>query len=85
MASSPGTYTDRIEENDQEMIMKNSFTAAAEAEQTLFESSGAHLMQGCIPGEMAPGFDCSQAACPAQPFWEKFMAAGQGKRSVQSC
>lgn len=55
--------------------MKNLFTVADEAEQTLFESAGAHLMQGRTPGEMAPGFYCSQTACPAQSFWEKFMAA----------
>lgn len=36
-------------------------------------------MQGRAPGEMAPGFYSSQTACPAQSFWEKFVAADRGK------
>jgi len=68
-----------VEKKMCDLVMKIFFTASAEAEQTLLESAGAHLMQGCTPGEMAPGFYCSQTACPAQPFWEKFMAPVRGK------
>lgn len=81
MAPSPCTSVDYTEARGVwtkkmcDLIMKNLFTVADEAEQTLFESAGAHLMQGRTPGEMAPGFYCSQTACPAQSFWEKFMAA----------
>lgn len=67
-----------------DLVMKNLFRAAAEAEQTLFKSAGAHLMEGRTPGEMAPGFYCSQTACPAQSFWEKFMAADRGKGFILS-
>lgn len=84
MAPSPCTYIGCIEARGVEkktcdLIMKNLFTVAAEAEQTLSEPAVAHLMQGRTPGEMAPGFSCAQTACPAQSFWEKFMAADRGK------
>lgn len=34
---------------------------------------------------MAPGFCSSQTACPAQPFWEKFMAANEGHFHPSAC